>query len=251
MDQKTTRTQWTKSVDNYKHHIAAELDGGEVAAWTDLISEQLPRKGVLDILDIGTGPGFFSIILSKLGHNLTGIDVTPGMIDNARKNAQANHVSPKFLVMDCHETSFPDNSFDLIVSRNVTWTLYEPIRAYKEFLRILRPGGRLLVFDANWYMNFFDEETNTVLQRGMQQYLEQYGEFPRGFSMYKKEAYWMGLPLPGVRRPDWDRATCFKLGYENFYSQENIDDRAYVDKSRLLLYGCTPMFLFRADKPET
>jgi hypothetical protein len=84
----------------------------------------------------------------------------------------------------------------------------------------------------------------------LKEYKERYGEFPPGFSMYKKEPYWMSLPLTGIQRPAWDRATCFKLGYENFHAEENIDDRVYVDKSRLLLYGCTPMFLVRADKPK-
>ena len=47
-----------------------------------------------------------------------------------------------------------DNTFDMIVSRNVTWNLEHPDRAYYEWMRVLKPGGVLLNFDANWYHHF-------------------------------------------------------------------------------------------------
>ena len=47
--------------------------------------------------------------------------------------------------MDSHQLSFDDNTFDLLINRNVTWTLYDPEQAYKEWYRVLKPGGRLLI----------------------------------------------------------------------------------------------------------
>ena len=249
MGEQSTVTAWTNSSANYNKGVQGELAGKEVAIWSDLIQEHLPYEGTLRVLDIGTGPGFFTILLSKMGHYVTGIDVTPSMLENAKINAKNNGVEAEFRVMNCHDLEFEDNTFDLIISRNVTWTLYDPIKAYKGFLRVLKPGGRLLIFDANWYMNFFDEKTDRILQQGMEQYRKEYGAFPPGFKMNLKYDYWTELPLPGVPRPAWDKATCFKLGYENFFSEE-IDARVTVDRKSRLLYGCTPMFVVRADKPK-
>ena len=51
----------------------------------------------------------------------------------------------------CTALRFADNTFDMIVSRNVTWNLEHPDRAYYEWMRVLKPGGVLLNFDASWY----------------------------------------------------------------------------------------------------
>ena len=48
--------------------------------------------------------------------------------------------------------------FDVVISRNLTWNLKDPKRAYEEWCRVLKPGGKLLNFDANWYGYLYDEE---------------------------------------------------------------------------------------------
>ncbi|SPZ01220.1 methyltransferase [Proteus mirabilis] len=53
---------------------------------------------------------------------------------------------------------FGDEQFDLVVSRNVTWNLKSPCEAYQEWFRVLKPGGSLINFDANWYLHLFDDE---------------------------------------------------------------------------------------------
>ena len=52
---------------------------------------------------------------------------------------------------DAKDLDFEDNTFDIIVSRNLTWVLEEPDKAYREWHRVLRSGGKMLNFDANWY----------------------------------------------------------------------------------------------------
>ena len=58
---------------------------------------------------------------------------------------QSEDITADFLKMDSHALSFEDNTFDLLINRNVTWTLYDPEKAYKEWYRVLKPGGRLLI----------------------------------------------------------------------------------------------------------
>ena len=55
-----------------------------------LIAEQLPWKHPLRILDAGCGPGFFSILMARRGHEITGVDYSEAMIECARENVE-NH----------------------------------------------------------------------------------------------------------------------------------------------------------------
>ena len=91
-------------------------------------------------------PAFFTILLAKQGHHVTGTDLTPDMIANSRILAKEEQVSCDFQVMDAEHLSFQDESFDVVISRNLTWTLPEAAQAYKEWTRVLKPGGLLLKF---------------------------------------------------------------------------------------------------------
>jgi len=60
--------------------------------------------------------------------------------------------------MDAQHLTFGDNAFDVVLSCNLTWNLEHPGRAYAEWLRVLKPGGVLLNFDANRHVHLFDME---------------------------------------------------------------------------------------------
>ena len=55
-----------------------------------------------------------------------------------------------FLLADAEHTMLPDAGFDAIVCRHLVWTLTEPDAALREWHRLLKPGGKLLVFDGDW-----------------------------------------------------------------------------------------------------
>ena len=124
--------RWENSANGYDTYIQGEINTFKEKGWRDLILSEF-EQDKLNILDIDTGPGFFSLILSKEGHKLTGID--------CKKNCK--NTNSEFYVMDSHKLDFSDNSFDIIVCRNVTWTLYNPKKAYKEWTRVLKPGGKI------------------------------------------------------------------------------------------------------------
>lgn len=65
----------------------------------------------------------FTILLAKEGHQVTGIDLTPDMITHAKELAEEEKANCRFMVMDAEAPDFPDEEFDVIVSRNLTWTL--------------------------------------------------------------------------------------------------------------------------------
>ncbi len=105
-------------------------------------------------LDAGCGPGFFSVLLSGAGHKVTGIDGSAGMLAHAERNAAHYGVSPRLLQGDFAHLLFLDESFDLVVSRNVTHIIREHLKVYGEWLWVLKPGGVLLIFGANWHLSY-------------------------------------------------------------------------------------------------
>ena len=88
--------------------------------WLSEIEKNLPKGRKLKILDVGTGTGFFALMLSARGHQVMGIDLTDHMIYHARELAKEQKSSAEFFVMDAEKPEFPDATFDVVVSRNLT-----------------------------------------------------------------------------------------------------------------------------------
>ena len=74
---------WSKRSDDFFDLRIEELKSDKRQLWQDEIIANLPDKEHLKILDVGCGPGFFSVILSSLGHDVIGIDLTESMIQKA------------------------------------------------------------------------------------------------------------------------------------------------------------------------
>ncbi|HJU18762.1 MAG TPA: class I SAM-dependent methyltransferase [Stellaceae bacterium] len=133
---------------DFGHSIATEA---ERAAWDrilDRLLAGLAGKGPLDALDVGCGTGFLALELAARGHRVTGIDFAPAMLAEARGKAAARGLAIRFEEGDAEALPFPARHFDLVVSRHLLWTLPHPEAAIDEWIRVLRPGGRLAVVDG-------------------------------------------------------------------------------------------------------
>jgi ubiquinone/menaquinone biosynthesis C-methylase UbiE len=126
----------------------------ERAAWDRILDLALPRRGALDALDAGCGTGFLSFELAGRGHRVTGIDFAPAMLAEARRKAAERGVAIRFEEGDAEQLPFAGGTFDLVVSRHVLWTLPHPEAAIDEWVRVLRPGGRLAVIDGQFDPGF-------------------------------------------------------------------------------------------------
>ena len=222
----------------YNRYITKELDSFRKQAWKRQIGKHFPEGACLDILDAGTGPGFFACILAEEGHHVTAIDQSNGMLDYARENAKKLDVAPCFIKMDLNDLDFNDDSFDVVICRNVTWTLERPEEIYTHFKRVLRPGGKLLIYDANWHKHFFDNQMMARVRERERQYLEKYGRQERVTD--DDCDYFMALPLSNVHRPQWDQDILSRLGF--FVEIEEDIGRKVYEEWEKALYGESPLF---------
>ena len=122
----------------------------ERAAWDRIFDLVLAGRGALDTLDAGCGTGFLSLELASRGHRVTGVDFAPEMLAEARRKAAEKGAAVRFEEADAEQLPFASGRFDLVVSRHVLWTLPHPEAAIDEWIRVLRPGGRLAVIDGQF-----------------------------------------------------------------------------------------------------
>ena len=212
---------WTKRSSGFKEQRKSELHHAIANRWAEEISRYLPQ-GKLRILDVGCGAGFFTILLSKMGHQVTGTDLTPDMIRYARELAEEENAECQFLIMDGENLDFEDGTFDVVISRNLTWTLPDTARAYKEWLRVLKKGGILLNFDANYgAVNFADTsklpKNHTHNKLGMDM-------------MAECEEIKRQLPISSRIRPAWDVETLGNLGVEQLSVDFSVSRKIYREK---------------------
>lgn len=240
--------RWGFCAEGYDQIIQREFQGEIPHNWSRLLEENAPTvKG--KALDIGTGPGFFAVLLSRMGWEVTGIDCAEEMLRVARKNTAQAGVQAVFRQMDNHQLDFPDNTFDYIVSRNVTWILYDPKTAFKEWLRVLKPGGRVLYFDANWPYEK-DERFIEAQKIDEENYRVRYGEPVNTYvgDAQTNEEFRKLIFFRSKWRPNWDERHLPQYGYENIQVVPRVNESVY-SKPKQLLYRSVPMFMVMADKP--
>ncbi|MGI6011546.1 MAG: methyltransferase domain-containing protein [Ruminococcus sp.] len=247
---KEIETYWSTRTEGYSEVNQKELAGMQKKAWLSVLEEQFPRKKKeeISILDVGTGPGFFPVILAETGYRVTAVDYTEGMLEKARENAKDLAEKITFLKMDGQNLTFDSESFDVVISRNLTWNLENPERAYKEWCRVLKPGGVLLNFDANWYGYLYDEEKRKAYEQDRKNVEAKHlDDHYLGTDIDAMESIARRVPLSGMSRPKWDLQILRELGMESVQADEDIWKCVWSEEEKLN-YGSTPMFMITGRK---
>lgn len=144
------RDEWNDSSGGYDSQHAHGIQTEEERnAWIDLFRSIIP-EGSLNVLDVGCGTGEISIVLAEMGHQVSGIDLSEGMLGKAKQKAAKRSLSMQFSIEDAESLSFEDRSFDVVVNRHLLWTLPDPKKALAEWKRVLRPGGTVAIVDGLW-----------------------------------------------------------------------------------------------------
>ena len=213
---------WTRRANGFSDAIAEEMKNASGKNWEAFFRELFPEP--LSILDLGAGAGFFTMILSALGHDVTAVDYSLGMVEKIRENVERAGLNPNIYRMDAQQLEFPDESFDAVVSRNVIWNLERPEQAYKEVYRVLKPGGTMAIADGNFYLHHHNEKyakAREELRKKWENVRPRNGHiwFNRGevdFSIIENIAA-ERLPLSRQERPVWDFAVLTDIGFRDIH----------------------------------
>ena len=230
---------WAKRSTSFQEQRRAELHSSLADRWLKEIGKYLPKKK-LKILDVGCGSGFFTILLAQQGHEVLGVDLTPDMIKRSKELAEEEGADCIFQVMDAENLTFADETFDVVISRNLTWTLPDANRAYREWLRVLKKGGCLLNFDANYGASDC-ADTSHLPQNHAHNKLGE--ELLQECEEIKRQ-----LPISSYQRPAWDVGVLGNLGTVELFLDFSVSKRIYMEKDEF--YNPDPLFVISARKGE-
>lgn len=252
--EKEIKTYWTNRASGYSEYNQQELADERKEKWKNAlfsrIEKYFPGKlpSEIKVLDIGTGPGFFAILLAEAGYCVTALDGTEEMLKEARKNAGAFADKIRWVLGDAQKIKGKDAQFDLLVTRNVTWNLEFPEQAYQEWLRVLKKGGVLLNFDADWYGHLFSREKRLAYEKDRENVERQKLEdYYIDTDIDTMEEIARQVPLSRQNRPEWDARVMQEAGYSSVICEEEIWKEVWTEDEKVN-YASTPMFLMLGRK---
>ena len=140
------RDYWNSAAPTFDDEVDHGLRRPDAhAAWAALFRTWIPTPS--RVLDLGCGTGSLSVLLAGQGHRVTGVDLSPRMIELARAKPAESTVD--FMVGDAGapEVAGP---FDVVVVRHLLWTLADPVAALRNWRDLLAPGGRFVLVEGRW-----------------------------------------------------------------------------------------------------
>ena len=144
-----------ESVDSY-NEWHARVHGDEsptqtlLQQWHEDALSLVGKLDGLNVLEVGSGAGDFSIHLSRLGASVTGTDFSPKAVELSVAKAEAQNSKARFVVADAQRLPFADSTFDAILSCECLEHVPDPRLALAEMFRVLAPGGRLILTTENY-----------------------------------------------------------------------------------------------------
>jgi ubiquinone/menaquinone biosynthesis C-methylase UbiE len=238
MENLTARIEeyWTRRAGDFAQVRRAELSDNISDTWMTEMENFLPENKKLKILDVGTGAGYFAIMFAEKGHKVEGIDLTEAMLKEAQQLAAHMGTEVKFRQMDAQNLKYEDEKFDVVVTRNLTWTLPNLEMAYQEWFRVLKPGGVLLNFDAAYGQEIVQKGEAVVPKTA-------YDHLGMTEALIKENSSISAAIMTSYeKRPEWDLSLLKKAGFTKYYCDTEAGNRILQHKngkesSLFLLYA--------------
>jgi ubiquinone/menaquinone biosynthesis C-methylase UbiE len=142
--------------------------------WAESAARLAPGN---EILEVAPGPGYFSIELARLGaYRITGLDISATFVDIARKNAEEACVDVDFRNGNASQMPFPDNKFDFVFCSAAFKNFTDPVGALREMHRVLRLGGKALIYDLrkDASREEIDSEVDRIGGSGLNKFIIRY-----------------------------------------------------------------------------
>ena len=219
---------WAHRAEGFETQRLREFESEKKDRWLTEFRKYLPQGKPLRVLDIGTGTGFFACILAEQGHE-----------EHAEHMAAVLGLDASFLVMDAENPQFAPESFDVLVTRNLTWTLPHIAKAYREWYQLLKPGGVLINFDADYCAALEDEDEIELPENHAHKLV------PEDLTK-ENEAITMELSAYQGPRPQWDVQLLVEAGFERICVDMGVYRRIYAEIDEF--YNPTPIFTIAAYK---
>jgi ubiquinone/menaquinone biosynthesis C-methylase UbiE len=148
----------------------------------------------LRVLDFGCGSGEDAILLAARGAEVVAIDISPDLIEVAKKRAAANGVAVEFIVGSAYDTGLPDHSADVVFAHAILHHL-DLQQARREVMRVLKPGGTLIVQEP-----VRDSRALSFLRKLIPQHAQHVSEFEAPLKREQLDAFCKDLCCQSVRR---------------------------------------------------
>jgi ubiquinone/menaquinone biosynthesis C-methylase UbiE len=143
------RDYWSGRAAEFDAAPGHRINDADMAAWQRLIGTGLGAVDGRLVLDLACGTGEVSRALLGLGASVTGVDFSEAMLARARAKLAGRPWQGRLTDAETL-AGLADAMFDGAVTRHLVWTLTDPHAAFAAWLRVLKPGARLLVVDGDW-----------------------------------------------------------------------------------------------------
>jgi SAM-dependent methyltransferase len=131
--------EWSKQYDDEPNPL--------IALEEPLVLELIGDVAGRNVLDAACGTGRYALLLAEAGARVSGMDVSPEMIERARRKASERGVAADLTAESLTALPYADESFDLVVCGLALCHLPDLTPAAREFARVLRAGGRVVISD--------------------------------------------------------------------------------------------------------
>lgn len=134
-----------------------------ISAGGEAFVERLSIPAGARVLDVACGTGNLAIPLARRGAIVTGVDIAPNLLVQARERAASEGLSVQFDEGDAEQLPYADSSFDVVVTMFGAMFAPRPEMVASELARVLKPGGLLAM--ANWNLAGFSGAMFKVMGR--------------------------------------------------------------------------------------